>query len=178
VLIFEKPKCSGVIFEKPKMSCVIFENQHVQCDILPASNDGVHSGVSLFSGVYILPISPKFYYRTPSLRCPSLSSISSIYLAVDSRVNILPLTEIRQLLSTSRFFYCWSWSVVEGAAAAGGGHETWDGDDNGAKTVGVDSDGVWHLAAAAVAIDHHPNSKQNWIWRYAPLSSSAIWFCR
>ncbi len=57
-VIFEKPKCSGVIFEKPKMSCVIFESQNVQCDILPASNDGEHSGVSLFSGEYILPISP------------------------------------------------------------------------------------------------------------------------
>ena len=32
--------------------------KNVQCDILPASNDGEHSGVSHFSGVYILPISP------------------------------------------------------------------------------------------------------------------------
>jgi hypothetical protein len=57
-VIFEKPKCSGVIFEKPKMSCVIFESQHVQCDILPASNDGEHSGVSLFqvSTFYLFPL--------------------------------------------------------------------------------------------------------------------------
>jgi hypothetical protein len=57
-VIFEKPKCSGVIFEKPKMWCVIFESQNIQCDILQASNDDEHSGVSLFSGEYILPISP------------------------------------------------------------------------------------------------------------------------
>jgi hypothetical protein len=31
----------------------------VQCDILPASNNGEHSGVSLFSGEYILPNHPK-----------------------------------------------------------------------------------------------------------------------
>ena len=42
-----------------KIPCVISESKkNVQCDILPASNDGEHSGVSHFSGVYILPISP------------------------------------------------------------------------------------------------------------------------
>jgi hypothetical protein len=52
------------------------KSENVQCDILPASNDGEHSGVSHFSGVYILPISPSYYL--PRDFCPSSTLLINI----------------------------------------------------------------------------------------------------